>query len=183
MTIILNYFSDILHPSISLSSFSGDVSFSFLWGFLCLPILFSWKDLDVEFGRGCSFGVSGYSGSSCSLGGHGNDCSSVAAAPLVGAVFSSRGSSGCCGEVAHAAAAPWMGVGCLCACCSSDGGGLLVCLLLLSCGGGCSCGCCSMDGRELHVSLLLLRQRQASCLAVTHQTVVRCMRLLILRWG
>nr|KAF6266950.1 hypothetical protein mMyoMyo1_011851 [Myotis myotis] len=37
-TLILNSFSVMLHASVLLSCFSGESSFSFLWGFLCLPM-------------------------------------------------------------------------------------------------------------------------------------------------
>nr|KAF6330268.1 hypothetical protein mMyoMyo1_012263 [Myotis myotis] len=37
-TLILNSFSVVLHASVLLSCFSGESSFSFLWGFLCLPM-------------------------------------------------------------------------------------------------------------------------------------------------
>nr|KAF6369138.1 hypothetical protein mMyoMyo1_010543 [Myotis myotis] len=37
-TLILNSLSVMLHASVLLSCFSGESSFSFLWGFLCLPM-------------------------------------------------------------------------------------------------------------------------------------------------
>nr|KAF6387396.1 hypothetical protein mMyoMyo1_007898 [Myotis myotis] len=146
MILILNSFSDILHASISFGSFSDDSSFSFLWGFLCLPIFALTEGSRCRVMRGLLLRWQWLLGRRLLL---------VGTACAV--ACSSGGSSGWWRWAACVAAAPRTGAGCSQDCCCLDRGRLCMAVApgraWVACaaaipqmGAGCSWGCCSLYG-------------------------------------